>query len=75
VKQAGLKSKPVDRAPKRFAAFVGLVFLAAILTATLTGFALTAKIIAGVLVVFAALESLLGFCAGCYVYALIGKFR
>jgi len=75
VKQTGLKPKPVDRAPKRFAAFVGIVFLAAILAATLTGHALTAKIIAGVLVVFAALESLLGFCAGCYVYTLIGKFR
>ncbi len=75
VKQTGLKPKPVDRAPKRFAAFVGLAFLAAILTAALTGFVITARVIAGILVVFGALESLLGFCAGCYVYTLIGRFR
>jgi hypothetical protein len=75
VKQLGVKPKPVDRAPKRFAAFVGIVFLSAILAASFTEFVIATKIIAGVLIVFAGLESFLGFCAGCYVYAFLGRFK
>jgi hypothetical protein len=75
VKQMGLKSKPVDRAPKRFASFVGIVFLVLTLVAAMFGFTLTSKAIAGVMVVFASLESFFGFCAGCYVYTFINGFK
>jgi len=75
VKQANLKPKPVDRAPKRFATFVGLVFLAAILIAHITDNLLVARLINAVLILFAALESLAGFCAGCYVYAWLIRFK
>ncbi len=75
INQIKLKPKPVDRAPKRFATFVGLVFLAAILTAHVTGFLLTARLVSGVLILFAALESLAGFCAGCYVYSWLIRFK
>ena len=62
--------KPVDRAPKRFAAMVGLFFTVIILALLAFGFAISAGLFAAVLIFFAFLESVLGFCAGCYVYAL-----
>lgn len=74
VKLLQLKNKPVDRPPKRFAAFVGLSFSVMILAALLTDFITTAKVLLGVLMVFAALESLAGFCAGCYVYSYLKRF-
>ncbi len=56
--------------PKRFAQTVGLIFTA---TATVlyfsAGLAAAAYSVMGVLVVFALLESLIGFCAGCFVFA------
>jgi len=75
VKQAGLKSRPVDRAPKRFAAFVGIVFLTAILIACVIHQVGFSRILAGVIIIFASLESFAGFCAGCYVYAFINRFK
>lgn len=75
VKQIGLKNKPVDRAPKRFAAFMGLSFIAIILAVWLLNFTLLAKSIAVLVAVFASLESFFGFCAGCYVYTFINRFK
>lgn len=55
--------------PKRFAQAVGLVTSAAAAVAAL-GFGATtvASVLLGVLVVFALLESALGFCAGCWAF-------
>ncbi len=55
--------------PKRFAQTVGLVFSGAAAVAAL-GFGATAiaSVLLAVLVVFALLESALGFCAGCWVF-------
>ncbi|MBD2699866.1 DUF4395 domain-containing protein [Spirosoma sp. BT702] len=64
---------PIDQAPKRFAAGVGMVFSVVILG--LHGLGISAFWVAGVIAVFAALESLAGFCAGCYVYTLLKKIR
>ncbi|GAA4092425.1 DUF4395 domain-containing protein [Mucilaginibacter panaciglaebae] len=74
LKASGRKPKPVDRAPKRFAAFVGLVFSLAITIALLTGLFTVARVLLAILMVFAALESLAGFCAGCYVYTYLKTF-
>jgi hypothetical protein len=74
-KQLDIKPKPVDRAPKRFAAFLGVAFLLAVAILSATGFSTAATVLAGVMVVFAALESFVAFCAGCYIYQLIGRFR
>lgn len=68
-KQLKIKNKPVDRAPKRFAAAMGLVFTTGILLLGFLPFAILCNILTAMLCVFAALESLVGFCAGCYVYA------
>lgn len=55
--------------PKRFAQAVGLVASTAAAVAAL-GFGATtvASVLLGVLVVFATLESVLGFCAGCWAF-------
>lgn len=72
IKQLKIKNKPVDRAPKRFAAMVGLVFTAAILIVVLLNDATVAISLALVLSCFALLEAFFAFCAGCHVYS-IGK--
>jgi len=57
-----------DRAPKRFAARIGLVFAAAITVLTLTQAWFMAWPLGVVLASFAFLESVVGFCAGCWVF-------
>jgi len=69
VKQLKIKNKPVDRAPKRFAAGVGLVFSLAILLAAFFQQPTIVYILSGVIIFFAFLESFFAFCAGCYVYS------
>jgi hypothetical protein len=59
--------KPVFLPAKRFAARIGFMLSLLILLFALLG-SLAAVILGGVLALFAALESLVGFCAGCYVY-------
>ncbi|GAB3973590.1 DUF4395 domain-containing protein [Spirosoma terrae] len=61
-----LPNKPTDQAPKRFAARIGLGFSVLIIGLHLLG--ISTVIPVATLAVFAALESLAGFCAGCYVY-------
>jgi hypothetical protein len=77
VKVFNIKTKPVDQAPKRFAARMGLAFTTIILILNFLQFANTAVILSLLLCVFAFLESFLGFCVGCYVYSywhkLFGK--
>lgn len=66
VKTLRLPYKGTDQAPKRFAARIGLAF--GILITALHPAGISTLIPAAVLAVFAALESIAGFCAGCYVY-------
>ncbi|MVM31409.1 DUF4395 family protein [Spirosoma sp. HMF4905] len=66
VKILRLPYKATDQAPKRFAARIGFAFGVLISTLQLAG--VSTIIPTGVLVIFAALESIAGFCAGCYVY-------
>ncbi|WP_404385113.1 DUF4395 domain-containing protein [Knoellia locipacati] len=55
--------------PKRFAQAVGLVTSAAAAVAALAfGATTVASVLLGVLVVFATLESAVGFCAGCWAF-------
>ncbi|WP_448698513.1 DUF4395 domain-containing protein [Mucilaginibacter sp. AW1-3] len=75
VKRAGVKGKPTDRAPKRFAAIIGLVFVAGILIAWTFQLLHTSQVLTGVLIIFASLESFAGFCAGCYVYTLLKRIK
>jgi hypothetical protein len=73
IRQLNIKNKPTDRAPKRFAAGVGFVFTASILILTFFHLNVPTFLITAVLLFFAFLESVLGFCAGCYVYSAFQK--
>lgn len=55
--------------PKRFAQAVGLIFsVTALVLHFVAGLSVAAGVVLAVLIVFAALESFLGFCAGCFVF-------
>ncbi|WP_446665574.1 DUF4395 domain-containing protein [Flexivirga sp. B27] len=60
--------KPVAGPPKRFAQAVGLVFSGAALALNLLGFQGISTVLLVVLAVFATLESVVGFCAGCFMF-------
>ena len=65
----GNPSRPVPGPPKRFAQSIGLVFsTAALVVFYASGSEVVAKSLGGVLAVFATLESVVGFCAGCFVF-------
>lgn len=70
----GVNNKPTDRAPKRFAAKIDFLFSLAILTFFVLDLKNTALILSIVLITFAVLESVFGFCAGCHVYSFYTKF-
>ncbi len=55
--------------PKRFAQSIGLAFSVAALLSAALGQPGLAAVLLGVLVVFATLESVVGFCAGCWMFA------
>lgn len=65
----GNPSRMVAGPPKRFAQSIGLVFsVTALLLYFVADSTIAAKSVVGVLVVFATLESGVGFCAGCFVF-------
>jgi hypothetical protein len=65
----GRPARLVPGPPKRFAQAVGLVFSTTALVLYLALDSMTAsRVVLGVLTLFAALESGLGFCAGCFVF-------
>jgi hypothetical protein len=68
VRRFRLAARPVDAAPKRFAAGVGLVFALAAAAALFFGWDIAAYAILGVLLVCALLEAVFAFCVGCVVY-------
>ena len=75
VPKLGNRKKLVAGPPKRFAQTVGLLFSVTALTLTY-GFSLplVGEGVLWVLVTFAALESLVGFCAGCFVFGYLMKW-
>ncbi|MFN8253255.1 MAG: DUF4395 domain-containing protein [Ferruginibacter sp.] len=73
VHQLSLPVKPIDQAPKRFAAKIGLIFTAAITILQLLQYKTAAGAAASVLIFFALLESAFGFCAGCHAYTFYRK--
>ncbi|GAB3747604.1 DUF4395 domain-containing protein [Microlunatus parietis] len=64
--------KFVPGPPKRFAQAIGLVLTTAAAVLSL-GFGLTlaGTVLIAILLIFAALESVVGFCAGCWLFALL----
>jgi len=70
-----LPPKPVYMPPKRFAARVGFVFCLAITILHYIDMEISATLLGFIIGGFAALESLAGFCAGCYVYNAWARLR
>ena len=61
--------------PKRFAQAVGLVFSAtALILVYGFGMKTAAEVVLVVLAIFAALESFVGFCTGCFVFGYLIKW-
>jgi hypothetical protein len=73
VKLFFISNKPVDQAPKRFAAGIGTLFCTCITLSALLHFTIVAIVLTSLILVFASLESIAGFCAGCYVYTYYKK--
>jgi hypothetical protein len=69
-----IKSKPIDQAPKRFAAKIGFFFCAAILLSNVLDYGVISIALTVVMLLFSFLESFLGICAGCYAYTFYRKF-
>ena len=74
VPQLGHHQKLVAGPPKRFAQFVGLTFsITALALFYGFGFAQAAEAVLAILIIFALMESILGFCAGCSVFNILIK--
>jgi hypothetical protein len=75
VKQFHVANKPIDQAPKRFAAKIGFMLSVVLAIFLLCGLLKAAFILQIVFAAFAFLESFLGFCAGCYVYSFLRRLK
>jgi hypothetical protein len=75
VPRLGNPTKMVAGPPKRFAQAVGLVFsVTALILVYGFGMKTAAEVVLGVLALFAALESFVGFCTGCFVFGCLIKW-
>jgi hypothetical protein len=63
-----LSKKPIDKAPKMFAARMGFLMTFAIAICFILNLNTAAVVIAAMLVFFATLEFAFGFCVGCIIY-------
>lgn len=70
-----IASKPIYFAPKRFAARIGFLLCLLVIVSLL--FKSATLVLAGSIIfaTFAFLESVLGFCAGCYVYSFLMRLK
>ncbi len=68
------KEKSVAGPPKRFAQAVGFIFSTSALLLLMGDQAAIARTLYLVLALFAALESIISFCAGCWSFALLMRF-
>lgn len=66
-----LDKKPIDKAPKIFAARMGFIMSLAAFILVMSGLYVSARVIGGILIFFASLEVLFGICVGCYIYTYL----
>jgi len=71
VKQMGTNPVWIDKAPKIFAARIGLLLSILTTVSAMLGWSMFAYISGSTLVLFAFLECGLNFCAGCWVYTYL----
>lgn len=73
VPKLGISFVPTAGPPKRFAQLIGLCFASSSIILWIIGKLTAYKIVLGILVFFASLESFLGWCAGCFFFAILMK--
>ncbi len=66
-----INNKPVNKAPKIFAARMGFLMSLAVAVLFLLKLYTAAYVVASLLVFFALLEFAFGFCMGCYIYTYL----
>lgn len=65
----GATPRPVDQAPKRFAAELGFVFSSlGLVFGVLLGTSVAYSVVVGMFAICAILEGVAGFCVGCFIY-------
>ncbi|MBB6271332.1 putative secreted protein [Pedobacter cryoconitis] len=74
VKIFHINYKPTDRAPKRFAAKIGVTLTFIALGLLWAGFSTLTFYLLILILLFSFLESVFAFCAGCLLYSLLRKF-
>ena len=67
----GIAERPVSGPPKRFAQGIGVAFSVTALVLTGLGYWTAAEVVLGLLATAALLESALGLCLGCKVFAIL----
>lgn len=70
-----IQAKPVDAAPKKFAALLGYLFSINIFVFQFFDIAIVAQVLGVMLVSCALLEGVLAFCLGCVVYYQIERLK
>ncbi len=73
VEVLNIKPKPIDSAPKLFAAKIGIVFALLIFIAQISNLYVLFLSTSVVLIACAFLESVFGICLGCYFYTILNK--
>lgn len=68
-----IKSKPIDSAPKLFAAKIGIVFALLIFVGQVLNLYVLLLSASLVLITCAFLEGVFGICLGCYFYTILNK--
>ena len=63
-----IQAKEIDAAPKIFASRLGLLCSFASSVLLISGLPVASKTVAGILMVFASLDSICNFCVGCIIY-------
>ena len=71
----GNPTKLVPGPPKRFAQTIGLIFSASAFVMLMLDFIFAFQITLTILVLFAMLESIVGFCAGCFVFSYLMRWK
>jgi hypothetical protein len=74
IKKFHIKNRPIDQAPKIFAAQIGFAIADILFIVNMLGLISLSYYIDGILILFSFLESVFGFCAGCYVYSFLKRF-
>ncbi len=71
------QKKPIDKAPKIFAARMGFIMTLVIALLFMLGFYTASVVVAAILIFFATLEFAFGICVGCYIYTyfVLPSFR